>query len=140
MNKHPEEMCERCQGPNVWSWHAPSPLWNAVLRDPVTGDDRFSIICPPCFAELAEASGVVPAERHTWHFAPEGMNVVSLWADPAGRVWDDARCLWMEPALGATHDPRHIQGGYDGTLNLACHPERGAHHHGCVDCDAAEVG
>lgn len=40
---------------------------------------------------------------------------------------------------GEQHDPRHIQGGYDGTLLFACHPDRGAHHHDCVDCAAYEA-
>lgn len=98
---HPETVCERCHRANVWSWHAPSPLWNAVMRDPVTGTDVYSIVCPVCFAELVEAKGlglrIDGAHRLVWCFAPHRLDVVALWADPDGRVWDVAQCLWVDP-------------------------------------------
>ena len=63
---HPEKYCHRCGRLNVWSWSAPSPLWNAVMDD-----QPYGIVCPSCFALLAETSGAVEPNRHTWHFAPE---------------------------------------------------------------------
>jgi hypothetical protein len=98
---HPEARCERCGRPNVWSWAAPSPLWNAVMRDPATGQDEFSIVCPPCFAELTALKGLGGSSFHrlprwTWRFAPEGVDVANLWVDADGRVWDDKRWLWVE--------------------------------------------
>ena len=73
---HPEAQCQRCDGPNVWSWFAPSPLWNAVMRDPETGDDAYGIVCPVCFAELAALKGIGGSvidglPRWTWRFAPD---------------------------------------------------------------------
>jgi hypothetical protein len=47
------ERCQRCGGDNI-CWHAPSDLWNAVMRDE-TGIDLFQIVCPQCFADIAEA-------------------------------------------------------------------------------------
>lgn len=74
------------------------------MSDPVTKDDRYSIVCPPCFAELAEESGVAPAGRTIWHFAIEGMSAAQLrqlWAVP-GQRWEhltNIPCgLWAEPS------------------------------------------
>lgn len=99
---HPETTCERCKRPNVWSWSAPSPLWNAVMRDPETGQDRYGIVCPPCFAELAALKGIggnvidgLP--RWTWRFSPDGVDVTDLWTDLDGRVWNTETWLWEEP-------------------------------------------
>jgi hypothetical protein len=92
LRPHPEETCERCGGLNVLSWHAPSPLWNAVLRDPVTREDRWSIICPRCFAELAEES--VVGSSAGWHWAPCG-EPLPEWDMGDGRIWDPERCLWV---------------------------------------------
>lgn len=59
-SEHPESRCEICRRPNP-VWFAPSPLWNAVA--PSKG-----IICPCCFATLAEGLGIV---RCAWRFEPE---------------------------------------------------------------------
>lgn len=90
--EHPEATCERCGRPNAPTWHAPSPLWNAVLRDPATGADAFSVLCPPCFAELAEARGL----RYYWHFGPHA-DVAALWTDRDGRAFDAGQCMWVDP-------------------------------------------
>lgn len=88
---HPEAFCQRCRRPNVWSWHAPSPLWNRVMRNSVTGEDRYSVVCPPCFAELAATLiGDV-----TWCFKPHDVEVRALWKDGDGREWDAEQCLWV---------------------------------------------
>jgi hypothetical protein len=55
---HPEDRCERCGGPNI-VWHAPNELWNRYAGD-------HSILCPVCFARLADAAG----GRKIWRLAP----------------------------------------------------------------------
>ena len=54
-DQHSERICGRCGGPNV-VWWAPSPLWNAVMRGgDIGGTEDFSgVVCPTCFAVLAE--------------------------------------------------------------------------------------
>jgi hypothetical protein len=74
------------------------------MRDPATGADRFSIVCPPCFAELVEELGIGNdidgRQRLVWCFRPhygEGfLDVSGLWEDETGRVWDPEKCLWTE--------------------------------------------
>lgn len=97
--EHPEATCERCGRPNAPTWHAPSPLWNAVLRDPATGADAFGVLCPPCFAELAEAKGF----RYYWHFGPHE-DLTNLWTNPDGRVWDGRECMWVAPKLDSSDE------------------------------------
>jgi hypothetical protein len=87
-----EAVCDRCGRPNVLCWHAPSPLWNAVLRDPESGRDEWEILCPVCFAELARAKGF----DGVWHWQIDGLDLGSLWEFDAGYVWDAARCQWVE--------------------------------------------
>ena len=89
---HPESPCQRCGRPNVRSWHAPSPLWNAVMRRD-DGWDRFAVICPPCFAALADPIIGSDAGYVVWCFRPHD---VTLPTDPAGRVWDAEQCLWVD--------------------------------------------
>ncbi len=50
---HPEDRCDRCGGRNMKVWHVDNALWNRIAGD-------FSILCPICFAELAELSGMLP--------------------------------------------------------------------------------
>jgi hypothetical protein len=91
----PETICRRCGGPNVWSWHAPSPVWNAVMRaDDDLEHNGLSIICPPCFADLAEGKGF---PRAIWHFAPHDWETRLPLVDGEGRWWDFTRCLWVAP-------------------------------------------
>lgn len=90
---HPEAACERCGRPNAGSWHAPSPLWNAVLRDP-SGSDAWDVLCPQCFAELAD-SVLGP---QVWCLRPHDLDVAPLWSDADGRLWDSERCLWVAPS------------------------------------------
>ena len=89
---HPERTCQRCGGPNTRTWHAPSPLWNAVMRDPATRADRWQIVCPACFVDLAHERGI----EGSWHFAPHGLDLESIWDDADGRVWNAERCRWSE--------------------------------------------
>lgn len=100
MTAHPEETCQRCHNQNVYSWHAPSPLWNAVMRDKETGTDVYSVVCPTCFSRLVEEAGIGSftadgASRTIWCFKPHNLKVETLWIDPDGRVWDSSECLWM---------------------------------------------
>src|SRR3990167_10028537 len=87
--ERPEVTCQRCGRPDAYAWPAPSPLWNAVM-----GDQPWGIVCPPCFAELAEANGF----RYTWHFGPHE-DVSTLWTDADGREWDADKCLWVDPQV-----------------------------------------
>lgn len=54
---HPEHRCGRCSGRNI-VWFAPAPLWNAVVRR-ADGSDEWPVLCPICFAQLAEERGHV---------------------------------------------------------------------------------
>ncbi|MDP9219991.1 MAG: hypothetical protein M3P23_05560 [Actinomycetota bacterium] len=112
---HPEATCRRCGGGNV-TWYAPSPFWNAVMRDeePRTRPEPYNgIVCPTCFCLLAVERGLAdgfrvsaakqPAELSlTTHATTGGQmvgdviqgDVVSGRAGP-GRVWDADRDLWV---------------------------------------------
>jgi hypothetical protein len=90
--RDPEATCERCNRKNARRWHAPSPLWNAVLRQP-DGSDKWNVLCPVCFVELAEEL-VGP---QVWCLRPQDLDVAPLWQDVDGRVWDREQCLWVTP-------------------------------------------
>src|SRR5438445_11119667 len=49
---HPEGICEKCGGPNI-TWYAPNKLWNQYAGN-------YRILCPICFAKLAESAGCTP--------------------------------------------------------------------------------
>lgn len=91
---HPEAHCHRCQGPNV-TWTAPSPLWNMVMRDGSMGGDEIfdGIVCPRCFMELAENSGVASL----WRVYPERVQIDLETMTPDGRVWNPETWLWDGP-------------------------------------------
>jgi hypothetical protein len=59
--QHPEERCERCLGRNM-IWFTASETWNRVTNG------KYSILCPICFTELAEAIGIKPT---SWQLIPE---------------------------------------------------------------------
>jgi hypothetical protein len=90
-NPHPEDYCGRCNGPNP-SWHAASPLWNAVMR---TGErEPFDgIVCPSCFAFLAAEAGVAVNVCLTAH--PSDLQALLATTFGDGRVWDGNRCMWV---------------------------------------------
>lgn len=128
-DRHPEDYCHRCGGPNV-SWWVPSPVWNAVIGYPDQAHD--GIVCPRCFAELAEAKGA----KGPWRWAPrewpEGVSLVHM----DGRVWDAAMERWIERApTRPAPDEREVlveRGGLTGTefVITAWHIEDG-----CVVAD-----
>ncbi len=59
---HPEHKCQRCGGRNI-NWYANNNLWNEVNGSP------NGILCPICFAEMAEAKWKEPT---TWQLSREG--------------------------------------------------------------------
>lgn len=50
--EHPESFCDECGGKNI-TWYADNDLWNKVMGD------RGAIVCPLCFAKIAEATGKI---------------------------------------------------------------------------------
>lgn len=89
--EHPETVCRRCGGPNV-VWHAPSPLWNAVMRGgSIDGPQEFGeLICPTCFAVLAEERGIAT----DWRLDAADVHVELETTTPSGRVWSAGLDLW----------------------------------------------
>lgn len=90
---HPETTCRRCGGPNV-SWSAPSPLWNAVMRGgSINGPWEYDeLVCPTCFAVLAEERGVACA----WTLNASTVHVELETVTPSGREWNADMGLWEE--------------------------------------------
>lgn len=100
------ERCNRCER-DYRMWHAPSPLWNAVMRGGcIDGPWEFSeMICPNCFMEMAEDRGVADGFR----VVADNVRVPLQTVTPSGRVWDDKRQLWIQPGRSRTvvaHAPR----------------------------------
>lgn len=98
---HPEANCARCMGPNI-VWTAPSPLWNEVMRGgDINGDERHAgIVCPTCFAVLAEKAGV--ADR--WRLWPEMVHRPLQTITPSGRVWNPLTWQWDDNLCVDGHD------------------------------------
>ncbi|HCT81183.1 MAG TPA: hypothetical protein DGT23_32360, partial [Micromonosporaceae bacterium] len=97
--EHPEGHCHRCGGPNL-PWSAPSPLWNEVMRggDINGGESYDGIICPVCFAILAEDVGIADL----WRLDAKQVHRTLQTVTPSGRVWNDQ--TWMWEAIAA-EDP-----------------------------------
>jgi hypothetical protein len=91
------EYCRRCGSANI-VWTAPSPLWNAVMRGgSINGEDNpDGIVCPVCFAQLAEYRKVASL----WRFYAERVHVPLETVTPSGRVWDPETWMWREPESG----------------------------------------
>lgn len=106
-DEHPERICKRCGGPNVRAWCAPSPLWNQVMRGgDINNPDRFGgIVCPVCFAALAEEAGV--AQR--WRFYAQKVHVELATVTPSGRVWNEKTWLWEEPEDPAARSETSVE-------------------------------
>lgn len=100
-NEHPEESCRRCGGPNV-SWSAPSPLWNAVMRGgSIDGPwEHDELVCPTCFAVLAEERGVATG----WRLDATDVAVQLETVTPSGRVWDANSWLWKPAPFDGAGD------------------------------------
>lgn len=88
---HPEDTCHRCGGPNV-TWFAPSPLWNEAMRGgDISAADQFDgIVCPTCFAVLAEAAGIA----EFWRFSAERVHRPLKTVTPSGRTWNETTWMW----------------------------------------------
>lgn len=88
------EICRRC-GRDYGEWSAPSPIWNAVMRDGDINnlDEPFDgIVCANCFIALADEAGVATS----WRVYPTSIvdsSKVAL-TTPSGRVWDESAWLW----------------------------------------------
>lgn len=89
------EQCHRCGAQNP-SWHAPSPLWNAVMRGgSINGESLYEdMVCATCFMTLAEKAGIAAL----WRVRALQVNVPLELTTPSGRVWDEELFLWVEPA------------------------------------------
>lgn len=89
---HPEDYCHRCGHRNV-SWHAPSPLWNAVMDYP---NERWNgIVCMTCFVQLATERGI----EARWRLAFVGVEDAGLPAVRSdGYVYDWGTDLWRAPS------------------------------------------
>lgn len=117
-DEDPERICHRCGGPNVHAWTAPSPLWNQVMRDgDINGPWKYNeIICPVCFAQLAEEQGIASF----WRFYAERVHVELATTTPSGRVWNPQTWLWEDrsgPARLDGHSPG-CQGAH--TFEISC--------------------
>lgn len=75
-------------------WTAPSPLWNQVMRGgDINGVELHGgVVCPSCFAALAEEAGVA----QSWRFTAEVIHAELQTVTPSGRVWNDATWLWED--------------------------------------------
>lgn len=100
-DEHPERRCHRCANP-FRPWVAPSPLWNQVMRGgDVNGVEiHAGIICPTCFAVLAETAGVADL----WRLHAERVHVPLQTVTPSGRVWNPQRWMWEEPGAPASRN------------------------------------
>jgi len=94
-NAHPEDRCECCGGRNM-AWHAPSPIWNQVMRD-ASGKEKWGgIVCPACFADIAQREGIdVPSWCLTIH-EEDRKQLKACNSGLSMRIFDWIKCLWQE--------------------------------------------
>lgn len=85
MSEHPEDLCDKCGRPNI-SWCTDSELWNRVAGE-------YSILCPVCFAEMAEAAGVVPT---TWRLSSEQRCEIHYLQAKVALLEHEADCHWCD--------------------------------------------
>ncbi len=107
-----EDHCHRCGGPNI-TWSAPSPLWNEVMRGgDINGDWQYEeIICPTCFAVLAERAGIA----FCWRLSADDVRRELSTTTPSGRTWNAETWLWdePEPSSPAAELAKSVQYGID---------------------------
>lgn len=86
-----EGTCERCQRP-YRGWVAASPLWNAVVRGgSINGEEVYAFLCPNCFMEIAEDSGIASG------FQLRAASASGLETEtPSGRFWSDHQFRWVD--------------------------------------------
>jgi hypothetical protein len=65
------------------------------MRDssPDTPERFGGIVCPVCFAQLAEQAGIA----RLWRLSAERVDTPLQTVLPDGRVWDEHRWLWVQP-------------------------------------------
>jgi hypothetical protein len=87
------EACRRCGSENP-PWFAPSPVWNAVMRNGSieNPDDWGGIVCATCFTVLAEEKDIASL----WRLIPERVEVELETVTPSGRVWDEGSFKWID--------------------------------------------
>lgn len=91
-----ESRCDRCGGPNPASWHAPSPLWNAVMR--ADGAERYGFCCPTCFVELSNERVTTGKAGASWCVRiHDDIGLPTVFGD--GRTWDADRCMWVDDPM-----------------------------------------
>jgi hypothetical protein len=125
------EHCKRCGRGNTL-WFAPSPLWNAVMRggsiegDPIYGD----LVCATCFMTLAEERGIADGFK----VYATRVHVELETVTPSGRVWDEERGLWTDPASTqpVSESPGDSGEGLDGLERWMLDAELG-------DCEPIEA-
>jgi hypothetical protein len=112
---HPESYCHRCDGLNI-TWSAPSPLWNEVMRGgSINGDEiHDGIVCPVCFARMAEDTGVV--SRAGWKLSADRVLVELETVTPSGRVWSEEQHRWVEPRDRFRHLPDDVSRVVEDTM------------------------
>jgi hypothetical protein len=59
-------------------------------------DDFDGIVCPTCFADLAEQRGVVHRGIWTLDVSPRSIAMVLPTHDADGRVWNPEKSRWVE--------------------------------------------
>lgn len=98
-----ESRCDRCGGRNPASWHAPSPLWNEVVR--TDGRERWGFLCPTCFIEASNERVTAGRAGASWCVRiHDDIGLPTVFGD--GRVWDADRCMWVDdPADDVQWDP-----------------------------------
>lgn len=86
-------------------WFAPSPLWNEIMRGgSINGTEEFSgIVCPTCFAVLAEEAGIA----FHWRLDALDIRVGLELVTPSGRRWNPVAGIWeTSPASDQQHHER----------------------------------
>lgn len=97
-----ESRCDRCGGRNPASWHAPSPLWNAVMR--ADGTERYGFCCPTCFIELANERVTAGRAGASWCVRiHDDIGLPTVFGD--GRTWDSERCMWVDEPMDGVQPP-----------------------------------
>lgn len=91
---HPEDYCQKCGRPNC-TWFVESKLWNKVVR----ANNEPEILCPICFVQLAEASGIKPT---SWELRPE--QPASVGSGEMEQVRQALRCLRLEVDSSIVND------------------------------------
>jgi hypothetical protein len=118
------ECCRRCGCDNP-PWHAPSPLWNKVMRGgSINGEPAYEdMVCATCFMVLAEKRGIATI----WRVHALEVKVPLETVTPSGRVWSEDQFLWVDGSDGekAKHHsckskrPQEIRGVETGPADVS---------------------